>query len=189
MLKKGEELVLPMKQKVLLHVCCAPCSTHAIMRLMQEHDVTLFFSNSNIWPKEEYEKRLGEVRKIAKAYSLELIEDSYDNEAWLEWIKGLEGEPERGKRCPKCFEFNLRRAAGYAKGHNSDYFTTTLTISPHKDSKIIFEIGKRLGVAEGIKFLELDFKKQDGFKHSLELSEKHGIYRQNYCGCRFSIRK
>ena len=171
-------------KKILLHVCCAPCSTHAIEMLMRDYEVVLFFSDSNIWPREEYERRLGEARRIAKAYNLELVEDSYDNEAWMEWIKGLESEPERGKRCPKCFEFNLKKAAEYAKSHGFDYFTTTLTISPHKDSKIIFGIGKALG-----NFLEIDFKKQDGFKHSLELSKKHELYRQDYCGCKFSIRK
>jgi predicted adenine nucleotide alpha hydrolase (AANH) superfamily ATPase len=176
-------------KKVLLHVCCAPCSTHAIELLMLEYEVTLFYSDSNIYPREEYEKRLGEARKVAKAYDLELVEDAYDTAGWLEAIKGLEAEPERGKRCPKCFEFNLKRAADYAKCHGFDFFTTTLTISPHKDSKTIFGIGKRLVENTRIGFLELDFKKQDGFRHSKELSERHGLYRQNYCGCRFSMRK
>jgi len=178
-----------MKQKVLLHVCCAPCSTHCIERLMQDYEVTMFYSDSNIWPRAEYERRLGEARRIAKAYSLELVEDSYDNEGWMEHIKGLEREPEKGARCRKCFEFNLGRAAEYAKSNGFEQFTTTLTIAPQKNSKMIFEIGKRLGEEKGVKFLELDFKKQDGFRHSLELSEKHGLYRQNYCGCRFSVRK
>ncbi len=175
-------------KKVLLHVCCAPCSTHAIERLLKEYEVVLFFSNSNIWPREEYDRRLDEARKIARAYGLRLVEDSYDNERWRGWIRGLEAEPERGARCPKCFEFNLRRAAEYAKADGFDFFTTTLTISPHKDSKTIFGIGKRLSEECGVGFLEVDFKKQDGFRHSIELSEKHHLYRQNYCGCRFSIR-
>jgi predicted adenine nucleotide alpha hydrolase (AANH) superfamily ATPase len=178
-----------MMDKVLLHVCCAPCSTHAVERLKEKHEVVLFYSDSNIDPKEEYEKRLGEARKIAKNYEIILVEDGYDNAAWLEWVKGLEAEPERGKRCPRCFEFNLARAADYAKKNGFGFFTTTLTISPHKDSKIIFGIGKKLADERGIRFLEIDFKKQDGFKKSLVLSEKHGIYRQGYCGCRFSIRK
>jgi len=178
-----------MKPRVLLHVCCAPCSTLCIERLMQEYEVTLFYSDSNIWPKEEYERRLEEARRIAKAYSLELVEDGYDNPAWMEHIKGLEAEPERGARCRKCFEFNLGRAAGYAKQNGFGQFTTTLTVAPHKDSRIIFEIGKKLAAEAGITFLELDFKKQDGFRHSLELSDKHHLYRQNYCGCRFSVRK
>ena len=170
-------------KKLLLHVCCAPCSTHAIELLKKDYDITLFFSNSNIYPKEEYEKRLDNALKIAKAYGLDLIDDRYDHEAWLKFIMGLEDEPEKGKRCEKCFEFNLTRAEECAHLYDFDFFTTTLTISPHKDSKKIFEIGKRLG-----NFLEIDFKKQDGFKHSIELSKKLDLYRQDYCGCEFSLR-
>ncbi len=156
---------------------------------MQDYKVTLFYSDSNIWPKEEYDRRLGEARKIAKAYCLELIEDSYENDAWEEHVKGLEAEPEKGKRCAKCFEFNLGRAAQYAKSHGFGLFTTTLTIAPQKNSKMVFEAGRKAAEDAGIMFLEIDFKKQDGFKHSLELSEKHHLYRQDYCGCRYSIRK
>jgi predicted adenine nucleotide alpha hydrolase (AANH) superfamily ATPase len=188
MFKNKERLPVCM-EKVLLHVCCAPCSTHAIERLLKEYMVVLFFSDSNIWPKEEYEKRLGEARKIAKAYNLELVEDGYDNDRWMEWISGLEAEPERGARCHKCFEFNLRRAAEYAKAKMFNYFTTTLTIAPHKDSKAVFEVGRMLADKWGVRFLEIDFKKLDGFRHSLELSEKHQLYRQDYCGCRYSVRK
>ncbi|MBU0615664.1 MAG: epoxyqueuosine reductase QueH [Nanoarchaeota archaeon] len=168
--------------KILLHVCCAPCSTHSIEALMKEYSVVLFFSNSNIFPQEEYEKRLENARKIASVYGLELIEDIYDHTAWLSFIKGLEDEPEKGKRCEKCFEFNLARAAQKADELGIDHFTTTLTISPHKDSIKIFEIGRRLSD----KFLEINFKKKDGFKHSLELSDKHELYRQEFCGCEFS---
>ena len=164
-----------MKKKVLLHVCCAPCSTHSIEALKKDYEVSLFFSNSNIYPVEEYEKRLENARKAARAYGLELIEDKYDNEEWMNHVKGLENEPEKGKRCAKCFEYNLKRAADYALSNNFELFTTTLTISPHKDSKVIFSIGKMLG-----NFLDADFKKNDGFKDSIELSRKHGLYRQNY---------
>jgi epoxyqueuosine reductase len=169
--------------KLLMHVCCAACSTHAIEELMKEHEVTLFFSNSNIYPKEEYDKRLSNAKIISEIYKLKLIEDKYDHEAWLDYIKGLEHEPEKGKRCRKCFEFNLTRASEYAKTNGFQLFTTTLTISPHKDAKCIFSIGNKLG-----NFLEKDFKKQDGFKHSTELSKKYNIYRQNYCGCEFSLK-
>ncbi|RMF55403.1 hypothetical protein D6745_02350 [Candidatus Woesearchaeota archaeon] len=171
-------------KKLLLHVCCAPCSTHSIEELKKDYKVTLFFSGSNIYPKEEYEKRLNEARKIAKIYDLELVEDSYNHAAWREFIKGLEAEPEGGRRCEKCFEFNLKRARDYAEEHGFDLFTTTLTISPHKNSQKIFSIGRKLG-----RFLEIDLKKKDGFRRSVELSKKHGLYRQNYCGCEFSIRK
>ena len=170
-----------MKSKLLLHVCCAPCSTYAVEIMKEQYDVVLFFSNSNIYPKEEYEKRLSNAKKTAGIYGLQLVEDSYDHDAWLEFIKGLENEPEKGKRCEKCFEFNLSRAAEYVKKNGFSCFTTTLTISPHKDSKVIFEIGRKLG-----NFLEMDFKKKDGFKHSIELSKKYELYRQDYCGCEFS---
>jgi epoxyqueuosine reductase len=173
-----------MKQKVLLHTCCAPCATHAIETLMKEYDVTLFFSNSNISPEEEYEKRFANAKKIAKIYELELIEDKYDHDAWLEHIKGLENEPERGMRCAKCFEHNLKCTADYARNNGFDLFTTTLSISPHKDVALIFGIGMGLG-----NFLAIDFKKDDGFKHSCDLSREHNLYRQRYCGCEFSTSK
>lgn len=171
------------RRRVLLHVCCAPCSTHAIETLLREYDVTLFFSNANIDPADEYARRLESARQTAGAYDLPLVEDLYNHAAWQQHVAGLEGEPERGARCTKCFEFNLARAADYARTHGFDLFTTTLTISPHKDSRTIFAIGERLGP-----FLALDFKKKDGFRHSLELSRKHGLYRQTYCGCEFSRR-
>ena len=172
-----------MMNKILLHVCCAPCSTHAIELLKEDYDVALFFSNSNIFPKEEYEKRLEDARKIAEIHDLELVVDDYNHTAWLEFIKGLEQEPERGKRCLKCFEFNLIRIAAYSIKEGFGAFTTTLTISPHKDTRKIFEIGKGLG-----NFLAVDFKKKDGFKRSIELSKKYDLYRQSYCGCEFSMR-
>jgi predicted adenine nucleotide alpha hydrolase (AANH) superfamily ATPase len=166
---------------LLLHVCCAPCSTAAIERLAGTWDVTLFFSNSNISPESEYEKRLSEARKVSRAMGLPLVEDKYDHHSWLESIKGLESEPEKGKRCEKCFEYNLSRASTYAIENEFEAFTTTLTISPHKDSAVIFKIGKNLG-----HFLDENFKKKDGFRRSLELSDKQGLYRQDYCGCEFS---
>lgn len=172
-----------MNERVLLHVCCAPCSTHAIAVLKEGADVTLFFSNSNIFPYEEYSRRLHELKRIAKELDVKMIEDKYDHNAWLQFVKGLEGEPERGKRCLKCFEFNLIRTGAYAKRNGFDYFTTTLTISPHKNAEDIFRIGKDLG-----NFLAIDFKKNEGFKHSVEMSKKLGLYRQNYCGCEFSRR-
>ena len=170
-----------MKPKLLLHVCCAPCSTHCIELLKEDYDVTLFFSNPNISPKEEYEKRLENARKVSTVYETPLVEGKYDHKVWLDFIAGLEDEPEKGRRCHRCFPFNLKRAADYANENNFDYFTTTLTISPHKDSKSIFEIGNMLG-----NFLELDFKKNDGFKKSLSLSEEYDLYLQDYCGCEFS---
>jgi hypothetical protein len=172
-----------LKPKLLLHVCCAPCSTHSIEVLKRDYDLALFFSNSNIYPKEEYERRLKNAKKIADIHGIPLIEDSYDHDAWLDHISGLESEPEKGKRCEKCFGFSLGRTSDCQKAEGFDLFTTTLTISPHKDSKKIFEIANKLG-----DFLEIDLKKKDGFSHSIGLSKKHNLYRQDYCGCEFSMR-
>ena len=169
------------KKKILLHVCCAPCAMYPIENLAEEYDVTLFFSNSNIFPKEEYDKRLNYVKNIAEKFNLKLFIDSYDHKEWLEWIRGLENEPEKGKRCDKCFEFNLARAAKFASENNFDFYTTTLTVSPHKPAGKIFEIGMAAG-----NFLEKDFKKKNGFLRGIELSKKFNLYRQNYCGCEFS---
>ena len=175
---------MPERNRILLHVCCAPCCTHAIERLRAGYDVTLFFSNSNLFPPEEYAKRLQEADRLARICQCCLVEDSYDHDAWLAFVKGLEDEREGGKRCRKCFEFNLTRAAAYARGNGFAAFTTTLTISPHKRAADIFAIGQRLG-----DFLDVDFKKQDGFRRSVELSHEFGLYRQGYCGCEFSLRR
>ena len=170
------------KTKILLHVCCAPCAVHPIEDLIKEYEVTLFYSNSNIYPKEEYNKRLDYAKIIAEEYKVDLIIDSYNHQEWRDFIKGFENEPEKGKRCAKCFEFNLGKTAAFAKENRFDLFTTTLTVSPHKSSKIIFEIGEVTNL-----FLKKDFKKKNGFKRSIELSKKFNLYRQNFCGCEFSI--
>jgi predicted adenine nucleotide alpha hydrolase (AANH) superfamily ATPase len=169
--------------RVLLHTCCGPCATHCVRALQADYDVTLFFSNSNISPAGEYERRLAAARELARICAVCLVEDPYDHGAWLAHVRGYEGEPERGARCEKCFEFNLRRTAGYAEANGFDCFTTTLTVSPHKSSPVIFRVGEAAGP-----FLKVDFKKKDGFKHSLELSREYGLYRQDYCGCEFSRR-
>ncbi|MFC1691427.1 epoxyqueuosine reductase QueH [Nanoarchaeota archaeon] len=176
-----KENTIKIREKVLLHVCCAPCASFCIEQLKKKYDITLFFSNSNIYPKEEYDKRLENAEKIAGIHKLNLIEDKYDHDSWKEHVKGLEKEPEGRNRCKKCFEFNLIKTAKYAMQNSFDFFTTTLTISPHKDSQKIFEIAKALP-----NFLEIDFKQDDGFDKSVELSKKHNLYRQNYCGCEFS---
>ncbi len=169
-------------KRILLHTCCAPCATGAVERLILEGcEVALFFSNSNISPESEYEKRLESARSLAKILNLPLEEDIYDHDSWLSFVKGLEGEPERGARCGKCFKYSLKRTAEAADRLNYPAFATTLTISPHKISKMIFDAG-----SEFPKYKPFDFKKKDGFKRSLELARKHKLYRQNYCGCEFS---
>ncbi len=171
---------------LLLHVCCGGCATVAVERLIDDWKISLLYSNSNIFPREEYEKRLADAKKIANLHDLDLLEDEYNEKEWLEEIKGLENEPERGKRCNKCIEYRLKRTVQKAKEKEFETFTSTLTTSPHKNTEFINETGQNLANIYGIEFLSLNLKKKDGFKRSVELSKKHDLYRQEYCGCRFS---
>jgi predicted adenine nucleotide alpha hydrolase (AANH) superfamily ATPase len=171
-------------KKVLLHTCCAPCAAPSGKRLLlDDYEVVLFFSNMNISPKEEYDKRLESARKLAQIWDVVIEDDLYDHDKWLEHIKGLENEPEKGERCSACFEFSLRRTAEVANRLGIPNFSTTLTLSPHKVSKIIFKIGEQFPG-----YIPFDFKKKNGFLESTQLSKEYGLYRQNYCGCEFSIR-
>lgn len=171
-------------KKILLHCCCAPCSTASIERLLADsYEIVLFYSNSNIYPKEEFDKRLLYMQKLAEIYKLKLIVEGYDHESWSRAVKGLEDEPEKGRRCSACFAYNLATAEKKASELGIEEFTTTLTLSPHKISEMIFNAAKDMAG-----YVPYNFKKQDGFKRSLELSEKYGLYRQNYCGCEYSLR-
>lgn len=171
--------------KILVHCCCGPCSTSSLARLLEEGwEPVLLFSNSNIYPQEENEKRYGELLKVASFYNLQVVRVPYNHKAWLDFIRGLETEPEHGKRCLKCFAFNLSQACEVACSMNIDYFTTTLTVSRFKNSAAIFEVGKQF---DG--FVAEDFKKKDGFAKSIKMSEELGLYRQQYCGCEFSMKK
>ncbi|MFA6619010.1 MAG: epoxyqueuosine reductase QueH [Candidatus Neomarinimicrobiota bacterium] len=173
-----------MKQKILLHTCCAVCASACLERLASEDlEPVLFFSNHNISPKEEYQRRLEAARKLSKLLKVELIEDIYDHASWLEVVKGYEDEPEKGSRCGLCFNYSFARTAAYAEEHGFEHFTSTLTVSPHKISKMIFKIGEKYPA-----YRPWDFKKKDGFKRSNELSRELELYRQNYCGCEFSLR-
>jgi len=172
------------RKRILLHACCAPCSTAVVERLHEQgYDVALYFSNSNIHPEEEYLKRLDEIRRLAAVQGLDLVEDVYDHGAWLTHIRGLEDEPERGRRCLKCFEYNLGRVSDMAQRLGVPDFTTTLTVSRHKSSGDIFAVGSTMPG-----FLAMDFKKQDGYARSIKLSIRFSLYRQGYCGCEFSKR-
>lgn len=172
-------------KNILLHTCCAPCASTSGERLKDEGwDFTLFYSNSNIFPKSEYLKRLESANKLANIWNVPLVTDSWDHEQWKEFVKGHEKEQEGGSRCSLCFEFNLKRTADKAAELGFSAFTTTLTLGPYKNSKVIFNIAS---VFPGFK--EFNFKKKNGFMRSVELSRKYELYRQNYCGCEFSIRE
>ncbi len=168
-------------RKLLLHVCCAPCAPYIIEELKKDYDITLYYYNPNIELEEEYNKRLESVRILADQHELKLIEEKYNNKEWKDYIKGLEEEPEGGKRCDSCIRFRLEKTAEYAKD-NFDMFATTLTISPYKKSRNINKIGTIIGLANNILFLAKDFSA--GYKKSIELSKN--FYRQKYCGCLFS---
>jgi predicted adenine nucleotide alpha hydrolase (AANH) superfamily ATPase len=171
--------------KILVHICCAPCATASVERVLLDGlEPVLFFCNSNIWPESEYEKRLADARRLAEKLDVVIEEDQYDHAAWLEKIHGLENEPEKGARCLKCFEFSLARTAELAARLKIPKFCTTLTVSPHKVSRLIFAIGEQFDGFEPI-----DFKKKGGFMRSLQLAKEMDLYRQGYCGCEFSIRK
>lgn len=179
-----------LKPSLLLHSCCGPCSSVALERLTDYFNVTLLFYNPNIQPKEEFLKRQNEQQKlIAKAgYNINIITPKYNEQEFLEYVTGLESLPEGSFRCQKCFELRLKKTAQIAKETNSNYFTTTLTTSPHKDAHVINQIGLNIAKDYKVEFLCADFKKKDGYKRSIELSKKYELYRQNYCGCLFSLK-
>lgn len=171
---------------VLLHICCAGCATESVRRLSDEgFRVTGFFYNPNIHPEKEYQKRKQDLNIIRKEFSIDIIEGEYHPDKWFEFIKGHENDREGGQRCGLCFEMRLKEAYRAMIDRGFDFFTTTLTISPHKNSGIINNIGKEIG---GDRFLSRDFKKKDGFKKSVIVSKELGLYRQNYCGCVYSMR-
>jgi len=178
-----------MKEKILLHVCCAPCSTTALERLCENYNVVAFWYNPNIQPDKEYEKRKETFLNYAKkmGVELEILEGKKEKLKWGETVKGLENEPEGGKRCEKCYSLRLQQTKKTAKELGIKLFTTTLSVSPHKDSLKIFEIAKELENEE-VRFLPENFKKKDGYKRSIELSKSSNLYRQTYCGCLYSRR-
>ena len=176
---------------LLLHSCCAPCSSHCLSVLAPLAKVTVLYFNPNIFPAEEYEKRKSEqMRFIKEAYpQVKVCDCDYDHTLFLAAVKGLEGEKEGGARCTECFRLRLTAAAREAKTLGCDMFATTLTVSPHKNAPLINEIGREIQAREGVEFLPSDFKKKEGYKHSILLSRRYSLYRQNYCGCEFSLAK
>ncbi len=177
------------KPRLLLHACCAPCSPHAIETLDQKYDVELYFYNPNIHPADEYWLRVKEMKRLAADLQKRLIIEPYDVDEWFRRIAGLEEEPERGKRCEVCFAMRFEKTAQTATQHNINFFTTTLTISTHKDAETINRIGKEIAGKFGITFLEQNLKKQDGVRNNRFLSKKYNFYHQNYCGCIYSRRQ
>lgn len=178
------------RPSVFLHVCCAPCASAVLERLAARTKLTLFFYNPNILPREEYDTRLQELKRLLREMPLPepvpLVEGPYEPERFLSFARALAKEPERGARCQKCIHLRLEETAKKAKEAGSAYFATTLTISPHKDAPFINEEGYTLARTYGIPWLPSDFKKQDGYKRSIELSAVYCLYRQNFCGCPFS---
>lgn len=181
---------------LLLHSCCAPCSSYVLEYLRRYFEITVFYYNPNISMEEEYQKRVAEQKRLITAYNtlpdsgypISVIEGDYEPEVFYAAAKGLEQCPEGGGRCLACYELRLRKTAELAKQLGQDYFTTTLTISPLKNAAKLNEIGERLSGEYQIPWLPSDFKKKDGYKRSIELSAEYGLYRQNYCGCVYSMR-
>ncbi len=178
------------KNRVLLHACCAICSGYPISLLKDiGYEPVVFFYNPNIYPKEEYLKRLEAERTLCKYHNVELIEGEYEPEEFFDRVKGLENEPERGARCDLCFAIRLEKAAQMAKELGIEEFTTSIVISPHKNFERVTKIGENIAQNIGLRYLAIDFKKKDGFLKTNKLSKELGLYRQNYCGCKFSIRE
>lgn len=182
------------KPSVLLHSCCGPCSTSVVERLASDYQITIFFYNPCITDIEEYQKRKAAQLDFIEQYNssippkehIRVMEGPHDTENFYKAVEGLENEPEGGKRCHQCFWQRLEKTAETCSMAGCDYFTTTLTVSPHKNYKLISDIGKKLALKYNLSFLDMDFKKKDGFKRSTELSRQYGLYRQNYCGCEYS---
>lgn len=176
------------KEQILLHACCATCAGYALEKLAKDFSPILYFYNPNIHPEEEYLLRLKELRDYAQTQNIPFFEEVYDPENWHLEIKGLEKEPEKGLRCNRCFKLRLQKTATWARENNIPFFTTTLTISPHKNSKAIIEIGTEIGKDYKVEFLPENFKKQDGFQKTMAIAKRMNFYRQNYCGCIYSVR-
>lgn len=193
--KELERLIQKLQQegkvpRLLLHVCCAPCSSAVLEYLSQYFAITLLYYNPNIAPLEEYQKREAELRRLVSqmkfTHPVALLPCQYDGQAFVQAARGLEGEPEGGKRCEACFRLRLRYAAQEAARLRFDYYTTTLSISPMKNAPLLNQLGEEIGREFGVAHLPSDFKKKDGYKRSVQLSKEYDLYRQDYCGCAFS---
>ncbi|WP_055078554.1 epoxyqueuosine reductase QueH [Lagierella massiliensis] len=187
------EIDLENPPSLLLHSCCGPCSTSVLELLSDYFKITLLYYNPNIYPREEYYKRLEEQKKVLEKvngrFEIKFLEGRYDPAEYFDAVKGVEQLPEGSQRCFNCYELRLKEAAQFAKNLNMDYFATTLSVSPYKNAQIINKLGEKIAQEYGVKHLPNDFKKKDGYKKSVELSKDWNIYRQDYCGCPFSKRE
>ena len=185
--QKGE------KKTLLLHSCCAPCSSYVLEYLSRYFYITVFYYNPNIYPPKEYDTRMEEQKRLVSQMPVLLpvrvVEADYEPELFFEMIRGMERIPEGGERCFLCYEMRMRKAAAYAADQGFDYFTTTLSISPLKNAGKLNKIGLKLAEETGVPYMVSDFKKKNGYKRSIELSAEYGLYRQNYCGCVYSQRE
>ena len=195
--KEMEKLILKNQKegrvpKLLLHSCCAPCSSYVLEYLSDYFEITVFYYNPNIFPESEYTKRILEQQMLIQdmkfMYPVSFIAGNYERERFYEIARGLEHLKEGGERCFKCYEIRLEEAAKIAKEIEYDYFTTSLSISPMKNAEKLNEIGTKIAAKYGVEYLQSDFKKKNGYKRSIELSKEYGLYRQDYCGCEFSFR-
>lgn len=192
-----KDITLENTPALILHSCCGPCSSYVLDYLKDYFRITVFYYNPNIYPFEEYEHRLAEQRRLidemndSSGCDIRLIDLPYDHGEFLSYVSGLENEPEGGARCARCFRFRLEKTFELAVSNSADYYATTLTVSPHKNAVMINQIGENILSADcslrHVLWLPSDFKKKDGYKKSIELSKKHDLYRQNYCGCEFSM--
>lgn len=178
---------------LLLHSCCAPCSSYVLEYLSQYFRITVFYYNPNIYPESEYRMRVREqqefIARFPAKHAIRFAEGAYDTQRFYALAKGLEQVPEGGERCFRCYELRLREAGMLAKEQGFDYFTTTLSISPLKNAQKLNELGARLAEELGVRYLHSDFKKKNGYRRSTELSKEYGMYRQDYCGCVYSYRE
>ena len=177
-------------KKLLLHSCCAPCSSGVLYRLVDDFDITVYFYNPNMDSEEEYQKRASEQARYLKeefGNKIKLIIPTFNKEEFLNAVRGLENEPEGGARCERCFTMRFANCVKYAEQNGFDFLTTTLTVSPYKNAPLINGIGEKLCKESSVDWLYCDFKKDNGYLKSIENSKKHGLYRQDYCGCEFSL--
>ena len=176
-------------ERLLLHSCCAPCSSGVLEQLIKDYDVTVFFYNPNMDSEEEYDKRAKEQMRFLQQLGISYVIADYNSQDYENVVKGLENEKEGGARCVECFRLRLTETCKFAKEHNYDVFTTTLSVSPYKNHELLNKIGEEVSQKYGVPFLSANFKKNNGYLRSIENSKKYGLYRQNYCGCKYSKNK